>query len=129
MVAPSELASIADQAREVGRGWSGPDADPSWTLVATLFESVAADDHLLRLAAEIPADRLPALLFVASIQRVVADHRSDALAEYYPGPEQRPVDGAFAATLRRFVIEHADAIRGWFGRRYQMNEVGRCAQI
>ncbi len=32
---------VADQAREVARGWSGPDADPSWALVAALFDAHA----------------------------------------------------------------------------------------
>jgi hypothetical protein len=121
-------ATIGDQAREVGRGWSGPDAEPGWALVAALFETVADDDDLLALAAEIPLDRLPALLFVASVQRVVADHPDDPLAAYYPGPEQQPIDAGFAAALHRFATTRADELRTWFGHRYQMNEVGRCAQ-
>jgi hypothetical protein len=129
MVAASELTSIADQAREVAAGWSGDDAEPSWALVAAVFEAVAADDELLRLGAEIPPGRLPALLLVASIQRVVAEHPNEPLARYYPGPAQQPVDGAFPSTLHRFVAAHADEIRRWFDRRYQMNEVGRCAQV
>jgi hypothetical protein len=129
MVGRDVLESIADQAREVGGGWSGPDADPEWALVAALFDTLADDEVLLELAAEIPLDRLPALLFVASVQRVVADHPDDRLARYYPGPDQRPVDAAFAAELRRFATTRAAELRRWFGRRYQMNEVGRCTQI
>ena len=90
-----------DQAHEVGRGWSGPDAEPGWALVGALFDALAADADLLALAAEIPLDRLPALLFVASVQRVVADHPDEPLARYYPGPAQRPIDDAFAGALRR----------------------------
>ena len=86
------IATIRDQAREVGRGWSGPDAEPGWALVGALFDALAADADLLALAAEIPLDRLPALLFVASVQRVVADHPDEPLAGYYPGPSQRPID-------------------------------------
>ena len=82
----------------------------------------------MRLAAEIPFERLPALLFVASIQRVVADHADDALAAYYPGPDQRPIDGRFPIMLRRFATAREDELRRWFDRRYQMNEVGRCVQ-
>ena len=123
------LESIADQAREVGRGWSGPDADPGWALVGALFHALADDESLLELAAEIPFDRLPALLFVASVQRVVADHPDDPLARYYPGPVQQPIDVAFAATLRRFAATRANELRHWFGHRYQMNEVGRSTQI
>jgi hypothetical protein len=122
------IATIRDQAREVGRGWSGPDAEPGWALVAALFETVANDDDLLALAAEIPVERLPALLFVASVQRVVADHPDDPLARYYPGPARRPIDTGFAGELHRFATAHADDLRTWFGHRYQMNEVGRCAQ-
>ena len=123
------LESIADQAREVGRGWSGPDADPGWGLVAALFATLAEDETLLRLAAEIPLERLPALLFVASVQRVVADHPDDPLARYYPGPDQQMIDAAFAPALQRFATTRAGELRRWFGRRYQMNEVGRCTQI
>jgi hypothetical protein len=119
---------ISDQAREVGRGWSGPDAEPTWSLVAALFDALAGDPDLLALAAEIPLDRLPALLFVASVQRVVADHPDDPLARYYPGPAPQPVDDAFAGALHRFAVAHADDVRAWFGHRYQMNEVGRCTQ-
>ena len=129
MVTRDVLESIADQAREVGRGWSGPDADPGWALVAALFHTLSDDQALLELAAEIPPDRLPALLFVASVQRVLADHPDDPLARYYPGPDQQRIDAAFAPTLQRFAATRADELRHWFGRRYQMNEVGRCTQI
>ena len=122
------VSTIRDQAHEVGRGWSGADAEPGWTLVAALFDTLAADRDLLALAAEIPLERLPALLFVASVQRVVADHPDDPLARYYPGPAQRPIDDDFPGTLRRFAAAHTDELRSWFGHRYQMNEVGRCAQ-
>jgi hypothetical protein len=128
MAGREAVLAIQDQAREVGRGWSGPDADPGWALTAALFHALADDRALLDLAAEIPLARLPALLFVASVQRVVADHPEDDLAPYYPGPRQRAVDGDFAAALARFALAHRDELRRWFGHRYQMNEVGRCAQ-
>ena len=122
------IATIRDQAHEVGRGWSGPDAEPGWALVGALFDALATDADLLALAAEIPLDRLPALLFVASVQRVVADHPDEPLARYYPGPSQRPIDDAFAGALHASPPTHADELRAWFGHRYQMNEVGRCTQ-
>ena len=122
------VAAIRDQAHEVGRGWSGPDAEPDWALVAALFDALAADADLLALAAEIPLDRLPALLFVASVQRVVADHPDEPLSRYYPATPQRAIDDAFAGALRDFALTHADELRTWFGHRYQMNEVGRCTQ-
>jgi hypothetical protein len=120
--------AIRDQAAEVARGWSGPDADPGWALTAALFDAIAADERILRLASEIPADRIPALLLAASIQRVLAQHPDDRLRAYFPGPDQRPVDAAFATALRRFVTDRPDELRRWFGHRYQMNEVGRCVQ-
>ena len=75
---------VRDQALEVARGWSGDGAPAPWRLTAALFEAVAHDDHLATLAAGIPPDRLPALLFVASVQYVVARHPDDPLAAYYP---------------------------------------------
>jgi len=92
-------AAIRDQAREIARGWSGADTEPGWALVAAPFHALAEDDDLLAVAAEIPLERLPALLFVACVQRTVADHPVDRLARHYPGPEQRPVDSEFAAAL------------------------------
>ena len=46
-----------------------------------------------------------------------------------PDLDQQPIDAAFAPTLQRFATTRADELRRWFGRRYQMNEVGRCTQI
>ena len=106
----------------VARGWSGPDAKPGWALVAALFDAVADDAALLHLAAEIPPDRLPAVLVVASIQRVVADHPLDPLRRYYPGPHQQVVDASFAPTLHALVTAREAEIRRWFDHRYQMNE-------
>ena len=120
--------AIRDQVAEVAKGWSGPGADPGWALTAALFGAIAADDGILQLASEIPADRIPALLVAASIQRVLADHPDDRLRAYFPGPEQRPVDAAFATALAQFVADRPDELRRWFGHRYQMNEVGRCVQ-
>ena len=75
---------VRDQALEVARGWSGDGSPSSWRLTAALFEALADDEHLATLAAAIPPDRLPALLFVASVQYVVAKHPDDPLAAYYP---------------------------------------------
>lgn len=126
--APPAIEAIHDQAAEVARGWSGPDADPGWALTAALFDAISADENILRLASEIPPDRIPALLVAASIQRVLADHPDDPLRAYFPGPDQEPVDAGFASALDRFVVDHPDEVRRWFDHRYQMNEVGRCAQ-
>jgi len=123
---------VRDQALEVARGWSGDGAPATWRLTAALFEAVAHDDHLATLAADIPPDRLPALLFVASVQYVVARHPDDPLAAYYPvaGVAGRPLDGQLGGRLRAFCIEHRDELAAaWSSHRYQMNEVARCTQV
>lgn len=126
------MVPVSDQALEIARGWSGPDAPESWRLTAALFERLASDDALLAIATEIPADRLPALLFVASVQLAVAHHPDEAIAAYYPRPdtEPRPVDGAFVAALQDFCVRHHDEIADIAAsHRYQMNEVARCTQV
>ena len=123
---------VRDQALEVARGWSGEGAPSSWHLTAALFEALADDEQLATLAATIPPDRLPALLFVASVQYVVAKHPDDPLAAYYPvaGVEGRPVDDRLAGRLRTFCTDHRDELAAaWGGHRYQMNEVARCTQV
>ena len=69
-IPPDVRAAIRDQAREVGRGWAGDDADPGWSLTAALFEAIADDAELLTLAAEIPLDRLPEGTTVATRNRL-----------------------------------------------------------
>lgn len=126
------MVPVRDQALEIARGWSGPDAPTSWRLTAALFEGLADDDALLAIATEIPAERLPALLFVASVQLAVAHHPDERVAAYYPQPdtEPRPVDGAFAEALHDFCVRHRDEIATIAaGHRYQMNEVARCTQV
>jgi hypothetical protein len=116
----------------VGRGWSGPDAAPTWQLTAALFEGLADDDALSDLAAAIPPERLPPLLFVASVHALVARHRTDAFAAYFPVPggDQPPLDDAFAVRYRAFCLEHRDELgQLWDQRVYQMNEVARCVQV
>lgn len=123
---------IRDQALEVARGWSGPDAQEGWRLTSALFEQLAHDQSLLTLAATIPAERLPALLFVASVQYAVARRPDDPLAAYYPRPghHQRPVDDALGAHLRQFCSTHEDElVELWDQHLYQMNEVARCTQV
>ena len=122
------LESIADQAREVGRGWSGPDAEPGWALVAALFDRAGRRRELSRLAAEIPLERCrrccswPAS---SASSPIIPTTRSPGTTQGRTSDDRR----AFAAALQRFAITRADELRRWFGRRYQMNEVGRCTQI
>jgi hypothetical protein len=126
------IARIRDEALQVARGWSGPDASPTWRLTASVFECLANDPQLLELAAAIPPERLPPLLFAASVQRVVGRHRDDRFAAYYPVPDgdQPPLDDQFAERYRAFCLEHRDELAEVQSRHiYQMNEVARCAQV
>jgi hypothetical protein len=125
-------ARIRDEARLVGRGWAGPDAAPTWQLTAALFEGLADDDALSELASAIPPERLPPLLFVASVHFVVARHRAEPFAAYFPvpGSDQPLLDDAFAKRYRDFCLEHRDELgQLWDQRVYQMNEVARCVQV
>jgi hypothetical protein len=126
------IARVRDQALEVARGWSGDGAPGTWRLTAALFEAVAHDEHLAAAAAGIPPDRLPALLFVAAVQYVVARHPDDPLAAYYPaaGVEGRAVDDQLVGRLRSFCADHRDELTAASSsHRYQMNEVARCTQV
>ena len=123
---------VRGQALGVARGWSPPGAPRSWRLTAALFEAIAADDDLLGRLAELPADRLPALLGSAAISFLVRRDRPVPLAGYFPEPgtAQPRFDEAFFPAFRAFCATRLDHIAGLCqGRRYQMNEVARCAQI
>ncbi|MBI2705586.1 MAG: DUF2332 domain-containing protein [Actinobacteria bacterium] len=127
------LALVRDQALEVGRGWSGPGALPSWRLTGSLFDVLAEDNELLTVAAEIPPDRLPALLFVASVLYLADRYPEEPFAAYLPSTDVRTllvVDGHFAERYRAFCLQHRQELAAvWSDRTYQMNEVARCAQI
>jgi hypothetical protein len=123
---------VRGQALEVARGWSHPGAPRSWRLTAALFEAIAADNDLLSMLAVLPADRLPALLGSAAIAFLVRRDRPVPLAGYFPEPgaAQPRFDEAFFPAFRAFCATRLDDIAGLCqGRRYQMNEVARCAQI
>ena len=126
---PDELSA---QALEVARGWSPPGAPRSWRLTAALFQAIAAQDDLLERLAALPADRLPALLGGAAIAFLVRRDRPVPLAGYFPEPgtSQPPFDDRFFPAFRAFCAARLDDIAAVCqGRRYQMNEVARCAQI
>lgn len=129
---PVALPSIRDQALEVARGWSGAEVPSTWRLTATLFEVLAGDQELLTVASGIPAQRLPALLFVASAQYLAARYPADPFSAYFPVPggDQPPLDDRFAERYRGFCLDHRDELAEvWTDRAYQMNEVARSAQI
>jgi hypothetical protein len=123
---------VRGQALAVARGWSPPGAPRSWRLTAALFEAIAADDDLLGMLAVLPADRLPALLGSAAVAFLVRRDRPVPLAGYFPEPgaAQPQFDEAFFPAFRAFCATRLDDIAALCqGRRYQMNEVARCAQI
>jgi hypothetical protein len=130
-----DIASVAEvraQAEEVAAGWSAPGAPESWRLTAALFRAIAADAGLLGRLAALPADRLPALLGSAAISFLVRRDRPEPLAGYFPVPggPQPPFDDGFYPAAHGFVAARLDDILATCqGRRYQMNEVARCAQI
>jgi hypothetical protein len=123
---------VRGQALGVARGWSPPGAPRSWRLTAALFEAIAANDELLDMLAELPADRLPALLGSAAIAFLVRRDRPVPLAGYFPEPgaAQPPFDDAFFPAFHAFCATRLDDIAALCReRRYQMNEVARCAQV
>lgn len=83
--------------------------------------------------ADLPQDRLPALLCSAAIRLLLRrDDASEPLAAYFPraGDPQPPFDERFAASFDEFCSNHLDDIVAVCAeRRYQMSEVARSAQI
>ncbi len=126
------VAEIRAQAEEVAAGWSAPGAPDSWRLTAALFRAIAADADLLGRLATLPADRLPALLASAAVSFLVRRDQPAPLAGYFPDPgaPQPPFDDGYGPALRDFIAaRRGDILAVCQGRRYQMNEVARCAQI
>ncbi len=128
----SGAEQVRAQALEVAAGWSPPDAPESWQLTAALFRAIAAHDDLLGQLAELPPDRLPALLASAAVAYLVRRDRPMPLAEYFPEPgkPQPYFDSGFAPAAAAFMSAQAEQILSVCrARRYQMNEVARCTQI
>jgi hypothetical protein len=120
---------VAAQARAIADAWSPPGAPESWWLTAATLTAIAEEDPLLDLASAIPPDRLPPLLLAAAVRFLASG--SD-LARHYPQPggPQPPRDPAFGAELATFARErHAELAALCAGHRYQMNEVGRSADV
>ena len=128
----STVDEIRAQAQEVAAGWAPPDAPESWQLTAALFGVIAAHEALLQRLAELPSDRLPALLASAAVSFLVRRDRPMPLAGYFPEPggPQPGFDAGFFPAARSFVSARLDDVSAICReRRYQMNEVARCAQI
>jgi len=131
-VPPRAVATVRSQAEEIAAGWSEPGAPASWALTAAIFRTLAEDGELLALAAEIPAERMPALLFCAAAGYLIDDRRPTGLVEYFPvaGEPQPAVDAGFAPALRAFCLGHRRELLDLCARRrYQMNEVARSTQM
>jgi hypothetical protein len=124
-------AQVAEQARAVAAAWSPVDAPPSWWLTAELLTAIAEDDVLLDLAADVPVERLPALLLSAAITRRVAETGRPPAAYFpRPGGRQPPRDDGFRPALRAFARAEGKALRRLCREhRYQMNEVGRSLDV
>lgn len=124
--------AVRSQATAIARGWSPPDAPASWALTAAIFGALAQDDEMVGLAAEIPADRMPVLLFCAAACYLVAGEEPPGLADYFPGAGRaaRDPDAAFEPSLREFCLaRRTELLAVCRRRRYQMNEVARSTQV
>ena len=131
-MSPSAETAVREQAAQLATAWSGPGAPASWNLTGVLFATLRDDPALLALAARIDPDRLPALLFVAAVVALLVGERSEPLARVLPvpGEEQPAVPADFAAELRAFCTERADALLALAAsHRYQMSEPARCAHL
>jgi hypothetical protein len=123
---------VAEQAAMVAAAWSPPGAPGSWRLTAAQFEALSADDELLALAATIPPDRLAPLLFSAAASWLVLELEPQPLRDWFPRVRQpQPELGAqFQPEYRAFCLDHRERLLELCDRhRYQMNEVGRCADL
>ena len=123
---------VADQAGMVASAWSTAGAPLSWRLTAAQFETLRDHEELLSIAAAIPADKLPPLLFTAAATFLVLELRPDPLVSWFPRvDEPQPPPGAgFPAEYLQFCLDHRDRLGELCSQhRYQMNEVGRCADV
>lgn len=131
MTPHADFSVVQSQATEIARGWSTPGAPQSWALTAAIFDTLARDEQLLTVAADIPSERLPALLFCAAACYLIHEEGS-GLARYFPivGQPQPAIDAAFAPDFRAFCLAHRfDLLDVCSRRRYQMNEVARSTQV
>ena len=123
---------VAEQAAAVAAAWSPPGAPDSWRLTAAQFEALRDDDELLRMAAMVEPGRLPPLLFQAAVTSAVLELEPLPLRDWFPrvGEPQPPLGARFPEEYRAFCLDHRDRLRELCARhRYQMNEVGRCADL
>ena len=123
---------VSQQAAAIAAAWSPAGAPASWRLTAAQFEMLRDDTELQQLAATIPPDRLPPLLFEAAATFLVLEFEPMPLRGSFPrvGQPQPPLDPHFDQLYRDFCLENRDRLLELCaGHRYQMNEVGRCADL
>jgi hypothetical protein len=80
----------------------------------------------------IPVDRLPPLLFEAAATFLVLKLEPLPLRGWFPrvGEPQPELGGGFRAAYREFCLDHRERLLELCAEhRYQMNEVGRCADL
>ena len=123
---------VAHQADKVASAWSPADAPLSWELTAAQFRTLRDDHDLLAIAATIPPGKLPPLLFTAAATFLVLELAPRRLRDSFPqlGEAQPPLARHFARHYREFCLDHRERLLEVCAcHRYQMNEVGRCAQL
>jgi len=123
---------VSEQAAMVAAAWSPTGAPSSWRLTAAQFELLRDDQELLELAATIAPERLPPLLFEAAATFLVLKLDPRPLRDWFPrvGEPQATLDPRFATEYRAFCLDHRDSLLELCAaHRYQMNEVGRCADL
>jgi hypothetical protein len=128
----SAREDVARQAGLVADAWSPAGAPASWCLTAAQFETLRDDSELLAIAATVGRDRLPALLFTAAATFLILELEPQPLRTWFPsvGDPQPALDRRFAATYRDFCLDHRERLLQLCAQhRYQMNEVGRCADV
>ncbi len=128
----TDPAVVAQQAGLVAAAWSAPGAPASWALTAAQFATLRDNRELLELAATIPPERLPPLLFSAAATFLVLELAPDPLRDSFPriAAPQPPLPAWFENEYRAFCLDHRQRLLELCAQhRYQMNEVGRCADI
>jgi hypothetical protein len=128
----TEPRAVAEQAGMIAAAWSPPGAPASWRLTAEQFATLAQDEELVAIAATIPADRLPPLLFQAAATYLILELEPEPLRSWFPrvGQAQPELGSGFRPDYRAFCLEHRERLLELCAEhRYQMNEVGRCADL
>jgi hypothetical protein len=123
---------VADEAAAVAAAWSASGAPASWALTAAQFAALRDDVELQAIAATIPPDRLPPLLFTAAVNSLVLEFEPQPLRAWFPrmGAPQPALGADFASHYRAFCLDQRERLLARCAHhRYQMNEVGRCADL